>query len=31
VGLNRQVALKLVKGGTAVDAKALIRFLAEAE
>ncbi len=30
-GLNRRVALKLVKGGAAVDAKSLIRFLAEAE
>jgi WD40 repeat protein len=31
VGLNRPVALKVVKGGAAVDSKALIRFLAEAE
>jgi hypothetical protein len=30
-GLNRPVALKVVKGGTKVDGKALIRFLAEAE
>jgi serine/threonine protein kinase len=31
IGLNRPVVLKLVKGGEKVDAKALIRFLAEAE
>jgi tetratricopeptide (TPR) repeat protein len=31
LGLNRPVALKLVKGTAAIDAKALIRFLAEAE
>ncbi len=31
LGLNRPVALKVVKGSEKVDAKALIRFLAEAE
>jgi tetratricopeptide (TPR) repeat protein len=31
VGLNRPVALKLMRSGEGVDAKALIRFLAEAE
>ncbi len=31
LGLNRPVALKLVKGQAKVDSKALIRFLAEAE
>jgi hypothetical protein len=31
LGLNRPVALKLVKGSDKLDAKAVIRFLAEAE